>query len=79
LAKELNIPESIITKPPTAGLWQGQTDEREMGITYNELDDILDRMSRKKKQAVSPLKVSKVKRMLVRSEHKRKGAAICRI
>lgn len=79
LAKELNIPESIITKPPTAGLWQGQTDEGEMGITYNDLDDILDRMSLKKKQRLSSDKLSKVRRMLIRSEHKRKGADICRI
>ncbi|MFA5286728.1 MAG: NAD(+) synthase [Candidatus Omnitrophota bacterium] len=79
LARELNIPESVITKPPTAGLWQGQTDEGEMGITYNDLDDILDRMSRKKKQKLSPGKLKKVKGMLMRSEHKRKGADICRI
>ncbi|MDP2044214.1 MAG: NAD+ synthase, partial [Candidatus Omnitrophota bacterium] len=51
LAQELSIPQGIITKPPTAGLWHGQTDEGEMGITYNELDDILDRLCNKKKQA----------------------------
>lgn len=79
LAKELNIPEAIITKPPTAGLWQGQTDEGEMGITYNDLDDILDRMNNKKKQTVSPDKLHKVMKMFVKSEHKRKGADICRI
>ena len=79
LAKELHIPESVITKPPTAGLWQGQTDEGEMGITYNDLDDILDRMSRKKQQQLSSSKLDKVMRMLVNSEHKRKGADICRI
>lgn len=79
LARELKIPEPVITKPPTAGLWQGQTDEGEMGITYNELDDILDRVSRKTKQVVSCDKVNKVKRMLKNSEHKRKGADICRI
>ncbi len=79
LARELKIPEPVITKPPTAGLWQGQTDEGEMGITYNELDDILDRVSRKSKQVVSYDKVNKVKRMLKSSEHKRKGADICRI
>jgi NAD+ synthase len=33
LACELGIPEEIITKPPSAGLWEGQTDEGEMGIT----------------------------------------------
>ncbi|MDD4954028.1 MAG: NAD+ synthase, partial [Candidatus Omnitrophica bacterium] len=47
LAKELGIPERIITKPPSAGLWLGQTDEGEMGITYAVLDDILERLEKK--------------------------------
>lgn len=38
LAKHLGVPDEIITKPPTAGLWQGQTDEGEMGFTYAQLD-----------------------------------------
>ena len=41
LAKEIGIPESIITKPPSAGLWKNQTDEEEIGITYDILDKIL--------------------------------------
>lgn len=79
LARELKIPQSIITKAPTAGLWQGQTDEVEMGITYDELDDILDRFCNHKKQAADSKKVTKVIRMYKKSEHKRKGAEICRI
>lgn len=38
LARHLGIPERIIIKPPSAGLWPGQTDEQEMGITYEDLD-----------------------------------------
>jgi len=38
LAHYLGIPESIIRKKPSAGLWAGQTDEAEMGITYQEID-----------------------------------------
>lgn len=34
----LNAPKSIIEKAPSAGLFDGQTDEQEMGITYNQLD-----------------------------------------
>ncbi len=79
LAQELKIPQSIINKPPTAGLWQGQTDEGEMGITYNELDDILDRLCNNKKQIASSSKVDKIKKMYKNSEHKRKGADICRL
>lgn len=38
LAKHLEIPEKVINRKPTAGLWEGQTDEDEMGFTYNDLD-----------------------------------------
>jgi NAD+ synthase len=79
LAKELGIPERIITKAPTAGLWPGQTDEAEMGITYNELDDILYKLEHKQKQAAEKEKVSKVKRMIAKSGHKRNMPAICNI
>jgi len=41
LAKYLEIPEAIINKKPTAGLWDGQTDETELGFTYEEADNIL--------------------------------------
>jgi len=77
LARELKIPERIITKKPSAGLWSGQTDETEMGITYPELDDILARMEQKRKQVLSKKKVNKVKEMIKRSEHKRQGPKIC--
>jgi NAD+ synthase len=42
LAKHFQIPARIIDKPPSAGLWEGQTDEAEMGISYAELDRYLD-------------------------------------
>ncbi|MDY3118600.1 MAG: NAD(+) synthase [Peptoniphilus sp.] len=38
LARELNLPKEVIEKKPTAGLYAGQTDEDEMGFTYEELD-----------------------------------------
>jgi NAD+ synthase len=38
LAQRLDIPERIINKKPSAGLWSGQTDEAEMGFSYQELD-----------------------------------------
>lgn len=41
LAKVIGVPDDIIVKPPTAGLWEGQTDEEEMGITYLLLDHVL--------------------------------------
>ena len=41
LAKFLKLPEKIITKTPTAELYHGQTDEEELGATYEEIDKIL--------------------------------------
>lgn len=38
LAEHLGVPREVIDKPPSAGLWGGQTDEAEMGITYEQLD-----------------------------------------
>lgn len=38
LAEYLGVPRRVIDKPPSAGLWQGQTDEGEMGASYAELD-----------------------------------------
>jgi len=48
LAKELRIPKQIIDTPPSAGLWHGQTDEDELGITYNELDRIINAIEKKR-------------------------------
>jgi NAD+ synthase len=41
LARALGIPESIIVKPPSADLWNGQTDEGELGFTYEAVDKLL--------------------------------------
>jgi len=41
LAVKIDIPRNLIEKVATAGLWVGQTDEGEMGITYENLDSIL--------------------------------------
>ena len=41
LARTLKVPEVIIAKPPSADLWTGQTDEGELGFTYEEVDKLL--------------------------------------
>lgn len=41
LGRYLDLPERIVTKPPSANLWAGQTDEDEMGITYYDLDNYI--------------------------------------
>ncbi len=66
LAAYLGVPDGIITKPPSAGLWQGQTDESEMGLTYREIDDYL--LNDKASDVVR----RKLEHMFAASEHKRK-------
>jgi NAD+ synthase len=44
LAPALGLPESIRTKVPSADLWQGQTDEEELGVEYSIADEILCRL-----------------------------------
>ena len=41
-AKFLKVPQSIINKPPSADLWQGQSDEAELGYSYSEIDPVLE-------------------------------------
>lgn len=70
LAIHLGVPKEIIQKPPSAGLWEGQTDEGEMGITYEELDRYL----------ITGVAVEEVKKkvdaMIARSAHKKAMPAI---
>jgi len=44
LAEELGVPKRIIDKAPSADLWEGQTDEGEIGVTYVKLDELLYEM-----------------------------------
>ncbi len=71
LARELGVPEEIIRRPPTAGLWPGQTDEGEMGITYAELDRVLRAIRTGQTAEIDPEVLEKVRRMVARSVHKR--------
>ena len=71
LAKELNIPEEIIEKPPTAGLWKGQTDEGELGLSYAELDKIIRGIELNNIESLPLEKVIRVKELMKASQHKR--------
>ncbi len=42
LAARLGVPEKVIQKTPTAGLWPGQTDEGELGVSYDDICDFLE-------------------------------------
>jgi NAD+ synthase len=41
LAAHIGVPDNLVEKPPSAEMWSGQTDEGELGLTYNTLDAIL--------------------------------------
>ncbi len=41
LSRDMHIPDVIVSKPPTADLWLGQTDEAELGFTYADVDPLL--------------------------------------
>src|SRR5690606_7758215 len=65
LAEYLNVPKIIIEKAPTAGLWENQTDEQEMGFSYDVLDNYI--MNKTGPEDI----VEKIEIMNKRSEHKR--------
>jgi NAD+ synthase len=44
LARDIGVPDVVIDKPPSADLWEGQTDEDELGFTYEEVDKLLYRL-----------------------------------
>jgi len=46
LARVLDIPQTIIDKVPSAGLWAGQTDEGEIGFTYAQMDAALQKIEK---------------------------------
>ena len=67
LALELGVPAPFIEKPPSAGLWIGQTDEAEMGFSYEALESYL----RDGPGGVSPALALRIERLTRASAHKR--------
>jgi NAD+ synthase len=67
LAVELGVPEHIRHKPPSAGLWPGQTDEAEMGFTYADLERYL----KDGPDGVAPAMALRIERLVRATEHKR--------
>jgi NAD+ synthase len=66
LAKYLKVPKKIINKPPSAGLWEGQTDEKEIGVSYEQLDRYL-----KTGKLNNKIIEEKIQNKIIRSAHKR--------
>lgn len=80
LARELDIPGSIITKPPTADLWENQTDEGEIGVSYEQIDRLLVRvidegersMEKLLSEGFDPTDISRVVSLVNRNAFKRR-------
>lgn len=70
LAHALGIPQRIIQKPPSAGLWEEQTDEEELGVTYEHLDRYLAG------GRVPPTVASRIKRLMAAAGHKKRPPLI---
>ena len=86
LARYLGVPASILRKAPTAGLWSGQTDEQELGLTYSEIDEILENLVEKRrtlpdmvKDGFKPSIVRRIALMIRNSEFKRKLPPIAKL
>ena len=79
MASALGIPDKIIQKVPTAGLWPGQTDEDEIGMKYEDLDSVLmtielalDVKTASQRTGISESDIERITRMVRSSSHKRK-------
>jgi NAD+ synthase len=86
LAAELGLPEAIRTRTPTAGFWEGQTDEGELGATYAEVDGILRGLEELRPEseivAGSDLAPEKVRQILARvavHRHKRRLPPVAKL
>ena len=86
LSRYLKIPNELIEKKPSADLWEGQTDEQEMGLTYKEADQVLYRMLEENKKVEEVLAegfnkdlVDNILRRMNRSEYKRRMPLIAKI
>ncbi len=79
LAREIEVPSTIIDKPPSASMWPGQKDEDELGISYKDADPVLYHIvdlgysvDDLKKMGYDPVIIDKVTKRVVENEFKRK-------
>jgi NAD+ synthase len=86
LAKAIGVPGNIIDKKPSADLWEGQTDEGEMGFTYDQADRLLCYMvdERRNDNELADLGfeksfVERVRRMIQRNQFKRTPPLIANV
>lgn len=71
MAREIGVPGAVVKRAPSAGLWEGQTDESELGISYDQLDEALIAITTGNTEGIDTNVLGKVQRMIAASEHKR--------
>lgn len=83
LSRRLGVPEPLITKKPSAGLWKGQTDEAELGISYVKVDNVLRMLEQNEAPedivntlGISVEQLNSVIKRIERNEHKRKAPPV---
>ena len=86
LAKYMGVPQTIINKKPSADLWVGQTDEGELGYSYEEIDKYLYQMVNEKKSVEELIKagfdmsfMQAINNMITKNEFKRLPPKIAKI
>lgn len=86
LAKYLDVSKSIISKPPSADLWDGQSDEADLGYTYAQLDAVLElyveeRLSREEilKRGIDEKMLDMILERIFRNHFKRKMPVIAKL
>lgn len=81
LARYLSIPSDIINKKSSARLWKGHTAEGELGLSYDEVDLILENLKNISRIREPNLrkKIVKVKQLIHKNKHKQEIPATCRI
>jgi NAD+ synthase len=86
LSEYIGMPKEIVSKPPSADLWEGQTDEAEMGLTYREVDELLFHMIDVREddaqlvgRGFSQEFVSKIRQKIMRTQFKRRPPVIAKL
>ena len=79
LARALGVPEPVISKAPSAGLWEGQTDEAEIGVTYDVLDRALALFAgAETREPLDSGTFDRISALVTASEHKRRPIPVFR-
>ena len=86
ISEELGIDKKIIEKPPTAGLWANQTDEEEIGVSYEKLDKFLlglENLVSEEKLAkeleLDMIQINRIKSLIKKNKHKGIMPKICKM